>query len=128
MPTSGLKVKSLFGNVYLHISPWPLFFQPLFFIRKILELHKKINFDLMTVHEFPPFYNGIGARLLWQKIKVPYVLEVMHIPGFPKAANLKERIYKTITKWFIKYDTKKAIKVRVINQKQSPEFLLNVGR
>ena len=61
-----LKVQSLFGNVYLHISPWPLFFQPLFFIRKILELHKKINFDLMTVHEFPPFYNGIGARLLWQ--------------------------------------------------------------
>ncbi|HEY4484379.1 MAG TPA: glycosyltransferase family 4 protein [Candidatus Paceibacterota bacterium] len=122
-----LKVQSLFGNVYLHISPWPLFFQPLFFIRKILELHKKINFDLMTVHEFPPFYNGIGARLLWQKIKVPYVLEVMHIPGYPKAGNLKEYVYRILTKYFIKIDSSKAKAVRVINKKETPDFLVKAG-
>src|SRR3989344_6732450 len=57
----------LFGNVYIHISPWPLIFHPIFFIKKGLEIYKEQKFDLMTVHEFPPFYNGIGARLLWCK-------------------------------------------------------------
>ena len=117
----------LFDNVYVHISPWPLIFHPFWFLKKGLEIYKEQKFNLMTVQEFPPFYNGIGALLLWQKIRVPYILEIMHIPGHPKAVNLKERIYRVITKWFIKYDAKKAVKVRVINQKQGPEFLLNAG-
>src|SRR4029077_14492348 len=56
-------VRSLFGNVHLHCSPAPLIFHPFFFVNKIISLNRKIHFDLMTVHEFPPFYNGIGTRL-----------------------------------------------------------------
>ena len=81
----------------------------------------------MTVHEFPPFYNGIGARLLWNKIKVPYVLEIHHIPGYPKAAGFKERLYKFAVRLFIKYDAAKAAAVRVVNQRQVPEFLIKAG-
>ena len=81
----------------------------------------------MTVHEYPPFYNGIGARLLWQKIKAPYLLEVHHIPGFPRAANLKEWLYKCLTGIFIKLDSAKAKAVRVVNKKQVPNFLARVG-
>src|SRR3989344_9212237 len=54
----------LFGNVHLHISSWPLIFHPLFFVKKGIGLHKRYNFNLMTVQDFPPFYNGIGADLL----------------------------------------------------------------
>lgn len=122
-----LKVKCLFGNVYLHISPWPLAFHPLFFISKILELHRKINFDLMTVQEFPPFYNGIGAWIISVFTKLPYVLEIMHIPGYPKAANFKERFYKLLTKLFIKFDAKQAKAVRIINKKETSEFLVKAG-
>lgn len=122
-----LEVKSLFGNVFIHISPWPLIFHPVWFIKKGVEIYKEQKFDLMTVHEFPPFYNGIAARILWQKIKVPYVLEVMHIPGYPKAADFKEQFYKLLTKMFIKFDAKTAKAVRVINQKETPKFLIKVG-
>src|SRR3989344_493288 len=66
------QIINLFGNVYVHISPWPLIFHPFWFLKKSLEIYKEQKFDLMTVHEFPPFYNGIGARLLWWKIRVPY--------------------------------------------------------
>ena len=83
----------------------------------------------MTVHEFPPFYNGIGARLLWRKIRVPYVLEMHHIPGHPKAANLKEKIYSKPILWklYWKLFGSKAKEVRVVNQKQAPEFLKKIG-
>src|SRR3989344_7189300 len=120
-------VKNLFGNVYIHISLWPLIFHPIWFLKKGIEIYKEQKFDLMTVHEFPPFYNGIGARLLWQKIKVPYVLEIHHIPGYPESSGVKEEIYKNLTSLFIKYDVSGARAVRVVNLAQVPEFLIKAG-
>jgi len=117
----------LFGNIFLHISPWPLFLHPLFFIYKILKLHGEINFDLMTVHEFPPFYNGIGARIISILTKIPYVLEIHHIPGYPKAGNIKEKIYRRLMSLFIRFDAKKAKAVRVVNQKETSNFLVKAG-
>ena len=81
---------------------------------------------MVTVHEYPPFYNGIGTRLLWSKIKLPYILEIFHIPGYPKAASLKEKIYRLLFYSFIKYDSKKSKAVRVMNS-QIAEKLANLG-
>ena len=124
-----LLITNLFGNVYVHISPWPLIFHPLWFLKKGLEIYKEQKFDLMTVQDFPPFYNGIGARFLWNKIHVPYVLEFHHISGYPKAANFKEKIYanKIVWKLYWKFFGSKAKAVRVVNQKQTPEFLKKIG-
>jgi len=122
-------VKNLFGNVYIHISPWPLAFHPVWFLKKGLEIYREQKFDLMTVQEFPPFYNGIGAWLLWQKIRVPYVLEIHHIPGYPKAAGLKEKIYanQALWKFYWRIFGSKARAVRVVNKKQAPDFLIEAG-
>lgn len=116
-----------FDNVFIHPSPWPLIMQPWWILKKGLELYREHKFDIMTVHEYPPFYNGIGARLLWNKIQVPYVLEVHHVPGYPKTADMKENFYKWLTMRFIKYDSAKARAVRVVNQRQAPEFLIRAG-
>ena len=102
-------------------------FHPFWFLKKGLEIYKEQKFNLMTVHEFPPFYNGIGARLLWQKIKVPYIIEILHIPGHPRAASVKESIYKFLFRLFIKFDVSKAKAVRAMNQKQVPDFLVHAG-
>lgn len=109
-------VSELFGNVFLHVSPLPLAFHPAYFLFKVLRLHRAVGFDLMTVHEFPPFYNGIGARILWHLARIPYVLEIMHIPGYPKAGSLKEKVYAALFNAFIRFDAAKARAVRVINQ------------
>ena len=121
------KPQILFGNVYVHVSPWPLVFHPFWFIKKASSLHKENKFDLITVHDFPPFYNGIGARLLWQKIKVPYILEIFHIPGYPRSASFKESVYKLLFKFFIRFDAKYARAVRVMSKSQTPEFLKKFG-
>lgn len=120
-------VKNIFGNVFIHSSPWPLLFHPLFFVYKILKLHRKIKFDLMTVQEFPPFYNGIGAWIVSVFAKIPYVLEIHHIPGYPKAGSIKEKIYKLLMSLFIGFDARRARAVRVVNQKETPDFLIKAG-
>jgi glycosyltransferase involved in cell wall biosynthesis len=126
MQNDNVKFK-IFENVYIHPSSWPLIAQPLWILKKGRQIYAEQKFNLMTVHEYPPFYNGIGARLLWNKIKTPYILEIMHVPGHPKASSLKERFYRALFKIFICWDAVKAKAIRVINQKQTPEFLKAVG-
>jgi len=122
-----LTTNNLFGNVFIHSSPWPLIFQIKFIFRKGREIFRSHKFDLVTVHDFSPFYNGIGAYLLSLATRVPYVLEIMHIPGLPKAGSLKEFVYKYLTKFFISFDAQCARAVRVINQKQTKDFLIQAG-
>lgn len=117
----------LFDNVFLHPSPWPLWRQSQWIYKKGKEIFKEQKFDLTTVHEYPPFYNGIGARMLWCKTKAPYILEIHHIPGYPKAADGKEKFYRNLVKMFIKYDAAKARAVRTVNQNQVPDFLKRAG-
>lgn len=127
IPDSKPQTLNYFENVFVHSSPWPLIFQPWWILKKGRQIYDEQRFDLMTVHEYPPFYNGIGARLLWGKIKVPYVLEVMHVVGHPRASGIKERVYKLLVELFIKLDSSKAKAVRVINKKETPEFLIKAG-
>lgn len=122
-----LNAQKFFNNVYVHSSNLPLILQPWFILKKGIEIYKKEKFDLFTIHSYPPFYNDIGGIWLHKKIKVPYVLEAMHITGYPKAGNPKEWFYKILTRLFIKKFAKNAKAVRVINQIQVPEFLTKSG-
>jgi len=126
-PKTIQKAFKIHENVFIHVSPYSLIFHPFFIRKKGEELYKKHNYHFMTVHEFPPFYNGLGARILFQRVKVPYLLEIHHVIGYPRAPNFKEWFYKILTKFFINWDAKKAKAVRVINQKQVPYFLKKSG-
>lgn len=120
---NGPVVTNLFGNVHIHVSTWPLWLHPLFFISKGFSISRKYHFDLMTVQDFPPFYNGIGAFILYFLTGIPYVLEVHHVPGYPKSATTKEYLYRLYTRLFIGLDAARALWVRVVNQNQVPGFL-----
>jgi len=126
-PKTEQKVSNLFQNVYIHVSDKSLIFHPFFILKRGLEIYKKEKFDLFTIHSYPPFYNDIGGFWLYNKIRIPYILEIMHITGYPKAAGFKELLYRNLTKIFVKFFSKKAKAVRVINQKQTTEFLVESG-
>ena len=126
-PKTDQKIKKIHNNVFIHCSDTSLFKQPSFILKKGIEIYKEQKFDLFTIHSYPPFYNDLGGLKLFKKTKVPYVLEVMHINGYPRASGFKEGIYKPITRIFINYFAKKAKAIRVINQKQVPEFLIKSG-
>lgn len=90
-----------FGNVYFHPSPKGLWHQP-FWIRKrgkqLVDVH---HHDVMTVHEYPPFYNGIGAWRLSSATGVPYVLEIHHLVGYPVPASFSERIGRMLARIYL---------------------------
>lgn len=117
----------LFGNVHVHPSPLPLIFQPLWIWYKGKQLARFVSYGLATCHEYPPFYNGLGARLLHQATGIPYLLEIMHVPGWPRGANLKERFYRWLTRMLVAWDVRPARAVRTINAHQTPSFLEAAG-
>jgi len=126
-PKTKQKISNVFGNVFIHSSSGPLIFQPRFIAKQGARIFKEQNFDLFTIHSYPPFYNDIGGIRLHNKINKPYVLEVHHITGYPKAGDSKEWFYKILTRLFIKIFARNAAAVRVVNQKQTPEFLIKSG-
>ena len=84
------------------------------------------HFDIMTVHEYAPFRNGRLANKIWGKSKIPMMFEIMHIPGVPRAGTWKEHLAWLMTRAYIKYDTRHASVVRVINA-QVGEWLVKAG-
>lgn len=104
------------GNVYVHPSPKRLWYQPWWILKKGKELHKQNAFDVMTVHEYPPFYNGIGARWLSKAISVPYALEIHHIVGWPTPASFAEYLGRILSRFYLAIDASTAAAVRTVNE------------
>jgi glycosyltransferase involved in cell wall biosynthesis len=118
---------SVFGNVFVHASPWPLFLQWIWIWyrgRRIVHEHAPA---IATVHDYAPFYNGVGACLLKFSTGLPFILEIMHVPGYPHASGFRENFYRWLTSILIAQDARHAKAVRVINKTETPEFLVAAG-
>ncbi|MFA7717983.1 MAG: glycosyltransferase [Candidatus Absconditabacterales bacterium] len=103
------------GSVFFHSCPLHLFYQPLWIMKKGRALVREHGHDVMTVHEYPPFYNGVGAGLIARKLQIPYALEVHHLVGFPQPADWKERIGRFMSRRYLRLDARGAQAVRVVN-------------
>lgn len=115
-PTPNTQHPNPFSNVYFHPNPRSLWWQECFIRKKGKQLIKKHKHDVMTVHDYPPFYNGAGAMYLGKKTKIPYALEVHHIVGYPKAASLSEWMGRLMSKKYFATASKKATALRTVNQ------------
>lgn len=118
---------SVFGNVYVHPSPLPLLFQWIWIWYKGTRIVREQHPAIMTVHEYAPFYNGIGAWLLHRATGIRYLLEIMHIPGLPRAADTREHLYRWLSGLVLPWEARAASAIRVINQTQVPSFLTVAG-
>lgn len=103
------------GEVHFHPSPHGLWYQPFWILKRGKELVAQHHHDVMTVHEYPPFYNGMGARLLARYTGVPFVMEIHHIVGYPRAASISEAIGRVFSRWVLPRHVRRAHKVRVVN-------------
>jgi glycosyltransferase involved in cell wall biosynthesis len=80
----------------------------------------------MTVHEYPPFFNGIGAARLSKLTHIPYMLEVHHLVGFPRAASWQENIGRMLSRSYLPRAIHKSGGVRVVS-KATAETLMKWG-
>lgn len=110
-----LSPKEFFGNVFFHPCPYGLLAQPWWIEQKGKELIAAHGHQVMTVHEYPPFYNGIGARRLIRGTKVPAVYEIHHLIGEPQPASFTEWIGRCMSRLWLKSDLKPAVKIRTVN-------------
>ena len=104
------------GSVFFHPCPWRLFCQPIWIIRRGRALVREYHHEVMTVHEYPPFYNGFGARFLAWHLHLPYALEVHHLVGFPRPASLREGIGRFLSRIYLPFDARGAKAVRAVNK------------
>ncbi len=123
----GAKKTTIHGNVIFFPVPFSLPFGTLQIYRMGQKLLSEKDYSLISVHEGPPFPSGIAAYLLWRRFKVPYVLEIMHIVGYPKASGIKEHLGRLDSKLYLRYAWKNATAVRTINSEEVPEFLAQLG-
>ena len=112
---SDQQVRVLHGNVYLHPASGGLLSQPSYILQKGRELFKAHSHDVMTVHDYPPFYNGIGARWLQASIRIPAVVEIHHVVGWPKAAGIMEFFGRLLSRMFLPSHLTKFAAVRVVS-------------
>lgn len=117
---------TFFGNVHLHPSPKGLLHQPSWIATRGAQLISLFHHTVMTVHDYPPFYNSIGARRLLKKFPIGSVLEIHHLVGYPKAASRTERIGRILSRLYVPSAISHFTATRVVN-KTTAEMLKNWG-
>lgn len=105
-----------FPNVFFHPSPRKIWYQPWWILNCGYQLIQEHHHDVMTVHEYPPFYNGKGARWLSKATGVPFAIEVHHIVGWPAAASIIERIGAFLSQLVLPREARVANAVRTVNE------------
>lgn len=106
---------TIFHNVFLHHSPSGLWYQPLWILRKGKELCRQRQYNVMTVHDSPPFYNGLGAWLLHRAEDMPWIAEIHHVVGYPVAADFREWVGRRMYPLYLRTIGRKASAFRVVN-------------
>jgi len=103
------------GEVYFHPCPHGRWYQSRWIDVCGRALFAQHHHDTMTVHEYPPFFNGCGAQRLHRATGIPYALEAHHIVGMPEASSCAEYIGRWLSRLVLPRHAKKATQVRVVN-------------
>jgi glycosyltransferase involved in cell wall biosynthesis len=111
---------TLFGNVHIHPSNRPRFAQRWFVVDRVKELAAQRRYSLAVSHDHGIFSNGFAAMTLRSQLGIPYVSEIHHVPGVPRAGSLKERIQKWIAHFYVGRARGRATAFRAVNNVQMP--------
>jgi glycosyltransferase involved in cell wall biosynthesis len=117
----------VFGNVHLHHPSRGKLFQPGFILKTGKRLMKERPYAFAVSHDYNFFYNGFGAHLLHRKTGLPYISEIHHVPGHPKASSFREKVDRFCTRLYVRWVQNHALAIRVVNGKELPELLADWG-
>lgn len=120
-------VQTMHGNVHLHVAPCGRLGTARWIVSKGSDLIKEHNHGAITSHDYGWFYNGLGSAKLSSRTGVPYLSEIHHVPGYPYAADWRERRDRIITRAYMRFARRRAAAFRVVNHKQMPDLLLRWG-
>ena len=116
-----------FPNVHLHHPAGGKLAQAGFIARTGRALCAERRYALITSHDYNPFYNAVGAWRIARATGTPWVSELHHVPGHPVAANLRERLDRRATRWFVRWADRRCSGFRVVNSTEMPALLRGWG-
>ncbi len=126
-PLRGVTQYDCFGNVTLYPSPLPKLAQPLFAWRQGRQLAASRSYHLIVSHDYGLFLNGLGAVWLSRSTGIPYVSEIHHVEGYPRAANLRERMQPALTRLYVRWARSRALGFRITNVAELKPLLIRWG-
>jgi len=125
------EVIKIHDNVYLYPSGYSkkfhldVFRHKSFILKKVREIHAAHPVDIIAAHVIPPLFANLKAAMtLGQELSIPYCAEIMHIPGYPKANNLMERIERRSLDYFLKRRGNAIDHIRLINHSDTYEYIV----
>ncbi len=132
LPSNGKgELIKIYDNVYLYPSGKNKFLHfdflahKNFILKKAREIYRESPFDIISAHTIPPLFANVKAAMkLGKEFNVPYVVELMHIPGYPKAENLTERIERMTLDRFFKKNHSVIPHLRLINKSDTYKYIV----
>lgn len=104
-----------FPNVFFHPSPRGMWYQPWWIFEEGRRIVAQYHSAVCTVHAYPPFHHVIGALLLRARTRIPILLEIHGLVGYPHAASWIDVIGRIMTRRILPIVARSANAVRVIN-------------
>ena len=120
-------MRSICGNVFFHPADCSRLGMVGWLAREGKRLHAEHGHDLIVSHDYGWFYNGLAAARLTRATGVPYLSEIHHVPGVPRAADRREVFDRFVAKRYIRWARRRARAFRVVNRVQMPELLRSWG-
>ncbi len=120
-------VRVIEGHVHLHAAPVGRSRMVPWIESEGARLLAEHGHALITSHDYGWFYNGIGAARLARRAGVPYVSEIHHVPGYPVAADWRERFDRRVARTYIRWARTRAAAFRVVNRVEMPALLASWG-
>jgi len=126
-PGGPVTTRELFGNVHLHPAEGSRFGQVRHILSTAHALFAERPYRIITSHDYGTFYNGRAAAKLTRETGVPYLAEIHHVPGHPRAAGARDRFEKLLCRLYAGFAVKHAAAIRVVNKVEAPAVLKSFG-
>jgi glycosyltransferase involved in cell wall biosynthesis len=123
----GAAPRVVHGNVFVHPAPCHRALQVPWLQRAGGALLRERPYGLIVSHDYGVFYNGVASWLLSRRFGVPFVSEIHHVEGYPRAATFRERVYRGLAKAYIRWVRRRAVAIRTVNRHEVPELLRRLG-
>lgn len=121
------KQRVIHNNVHVHPAPYHRGLQALFIKRKGEELLAERTYHLVSSHDYGFNLNGIGAWWLLRNKAIPYISDIQHVEGYPRAINWRERLWRIANMRYIPFAGKHAAAFRVTNSRDVIGLLKQFG-
>ncbi|MCK6446338.1 MAG: glycosyltransferase family 4 protein [Planctomycetes bacterium] len=120
-------VATIWERVHFHPAPCGRAGMLRYLTQRGAELLNEHHHELIVSHDYGWFYNGLAAARLSREHGVPYLSEIHHVPGFPVAADFKERVDRAVAELYVKWASDRALGFRVVNSAEMPPLLERWG-